>query len=35
MIRDAVQVEWMDDGTVTTEIVEDILNPDYTGLVLL
>jgi hypothetical protein len=32
---DAVKVVWTDDNSVTTEYVEDILDPGYTGLVLL
>ena len=32
---DAVEVVWMDDNSITTEFVEDILDPGYTGLVLL
>ncbi len=32
---DAVEVVWTDDNSVTTEYVEDILDPQYTGLVLL
>ena len=32
---DAVEVAWTDDSSVTTEYVEDILDPGYTGLVLL
>ena len=32
---DAVEVVWMDDNSTTIEFVEDILDPQYTGLVLL
>ena len=32
---DAVEVVWTDDNSVTTEYVEDILDPQYTGLALL
>ena len=32
---DAVEVAWTDDNSVTTEYVEDILDPGYTGLILL
>ncbi len=35
LVRDAVKVAWMDDGAVTTEMARDILDPEYTGLVLL
>ena len=34
-IRDAVEVAWTDDASVTTELVDDILNPEYEGIVLV
>ena len=34
MIRDAIKVVWMDDGSITTEILEDVLDPE-TSLTLL
>jgi len=33
--HNAVEVVWTDDNSVTTEYVEDIFDPEYTGLVLL
>tara|TARA_B100000029_G_scaffold245352_1_gene242474 strand:+ start:462 stop:686 length:225 start_codon:yes stop_codon:yes gene_type:complete len=33
--HDAVKVAWMDDASVTTELVDDILNPEYDGIVLV
>ena len=33
--HDAVKVAWMDDASVTTELVDDILNPEYEGIVLV
>jgi hypothetical protein len=33
--HDAVEVVWTDDSSVTTEYVEDILDPGHTGLALL
>ena len=33
--HDAVEVAWTDDNSVTTEYVEDILDPGHTGLTLL
>ncbi len=32
---DAVEVVWTDDNSVTTEYVEDVLDPEYTGMTLL
>ena len=34
MVREAIKVVWMDDGSITTEILEDVLDPD-TALRLL
>ena len=34
-IQDAVQVAWTDDASITTEVLEDILDPEVPGLELL
>ena len=31
----AVDVVWTDDKSITTEFVDDILDPDYVGMALL
>ena len=33
-IRDAVEVAWTDDASTTTEVLEDILDPEVPGLEL-
>jgi len=33
--RDAVEVAWTDDASTTTELVEQLLDPEHDGLVLL
>ena len=33
--HNAVEVAWTDDNSVTTEYVEDILDPEYTGIILI
>jgi len=34
-IRDAVEVAWTDDASTTTEVLEDILDPEVPGLELV
>lgn len=34
-LRDAVKVAWTDDNSITTEILEDILDPENKGMNVL